>query len=50
MRVLRIWGIRDIIFKVYFEGVHHGKMVLKEWDRLFVYTDKYLADATEIEV
>ena len=28
----------------------NGKMVLKEWDRLFVYTDKYLADATEIEV
>ena len=27
-----------------------GNMVLQEWDRLFVYTDKYLADAVEIEV
>ena len=30
--------------------IPNDNMVLKEWDRLFVYTDKYLADATEIEV
>jgi len=30
--------------------IPNENMVLKEWDRLFVYTDRYLADATDIEV
>ena len=30
--------------------IPNGNMVLKEWDRLFVYTDKYIVDATDIEV
>ncbi|MBQ3559184.1 MAG: ion transporter [Agathobacter sp.] len=30
--------------------IPNGNMVLKEWDRLFVYTDKYLTDAMDIEI
>lgn len=30
--------------------IPYDNMVLKEWDRLFVYTDKYVVDATDIEV
>ena len=30
--------------------IPNDNMALKEWDRLFVYTDRYLADATEIEI
>ena len=30
--------------------IPNDNMALKEWDRLFVYTDKYLADATEIKI
>lgn len=30
--------------------IPNDNMTLKEWDRLFVYTDKYLMDAVDIEV
>lgn len=30
--------------------IPNDHMVLKEWDRLFVYTDKYLTEAMEIEI
>ena len=30
--------------------IPNGNMVLKEWDHVFMYTDKYVIDATDIEV
>lgn len=30
--------------------IPNDNMILKEWDHLFVYTDKYLMDAVEIEI
>lgn len=30
--------------------IPNGNMVLKEWDHVFMYTDKYIVDATDIEV
>lgn len=30
--------------------IPYETMILKEWDRLFVYTDKYLMEATDIEI
>ena len=30
--------------------IPNGNMVLKEWDHVFLYTDKYVVDAVEIEV
>lgn len=30
--------------------IPNGNMVLKEWDHVFLYTDKYVVDAKEIEV
>lgn len=30
--------------------IPNGNMVLKEWDRVFMYTQKYVVDATDIEV
>lgn len=30
--------------------IPYGKMVLQEWDRVFMYTDQYVVDAEEIEV
>lgn len=30
--------------------IPNGNMVLKEWDHVFMYTDKYVVDATDIEV
>ena len=32
------------------ELIPNGSMVLKEWDHVFMYTDKYVVDATDIEV
>ena len=30
--------------------IPNGNMVLQEWDRVFLYTDQYVVDATDIEV
>ena len=30
--------------------IPNGNMVLQEWDRVFMYTDQYVVDATDIEV
>ena len=30
--------------------IPNGNMVLQEWDHVFLYTEKYVLDATEIEV
>lgn len=30
--------------------IPNGSMVLKEWDHVFMYTDRYVVDATDIEV
>ena len=30
--------------------IPNGNMVLQEWDHVFMYTDKYVVDAVEIEV
>ena len=30
--------------------IPNGNMVLQEWDHVFLYTDKYVVDATDIEV
>lgn len=30
--------------------IPNGNMILQEWDRVFLYTDQYVADATDIEV
>ena len=30
--------------------IPYDNMILKEWDRMFVYTDKYLMEATDIEI
>ena len=30
--------------------IPNGNMVLQEWDHVFLYTDKYVLDATDIEV
>ena len=30
--------------------IPNGSMVLKEWDRVFMYTQKYVVDATDIEI
>lgn len=30
--------------------IPNGNMVLQEWDRVFMYTDQYVVDGTDIEV
>ena len=30
--------------------IPYDNMILKEWDRMFIYTDKYLMEATDIEI